>query len=92
MATLALTNTADAQALTGQGVRVKLSWAEANENIPLIEPGMRCETGSPAVEGYVASVDKQGLSFLVNPAMPTSAFATSPGYLMASQTVNVYTE
>lgn len=91
MATLALTNTKAAQALSGEGVRVTLLWAEANINIPLIEPGMRCETGSPAVEGYVASVDKLGLSFLVNPAMPTVAFATDPGYLMDSETVNVYT-
>lgn len=89
MATLALTNTKAAQALAGQGVRVTLSWSEANTNIPLIERGMRCTIDS--IEGYVSEVDKMGLSFKASPAMPSIAFASDPGYLMASETVNVYT-
>lgn len=89
MATLVLTNTRAAQALPGQGVRVTLSWSEANANIPLIEEGMRCTVGS--IEGYVSEVDKLGLSFKATPAMPTRAFQSTAGYLMNGQNVTVYT-
>lgn len=89
MATLVLTNTEDAQALSGQGVKVYLSWAEANANMQNIEKGMRCTVGS--IEGYVGGVDKLGLSFEAVPAMPTQAFAYAPGYLLTSATVTVYT-
>lgn len=91
MATLVLTNTKSFQALSGQGVRVTLSWAEANTNLSLIEPGMRCEVDGTGAQGTVASVDKMSNSFLANPDMPINAFASTPGYLMASETVNVYT-
>lgn len=88
MATLSLTNQVASQALRGEDVIVTLSSAQQS-NLASLQLGQACQISGLAVYGTVSRVDSYGTTFEVAPIQPDKAFASTPGYLAASQTVIV---
>jgi hypothetical protein len=90
MPTLSLTNQRASQALRGEDVIVTLSTA-ALSNLASLEVGQYCQISGLAVYGTVSRIDNYGTTFEVKPIEPDMAFASTPGYLAASQVVLVTT-
>lgn len=88
---IALTNRIASQAYRGESVQVFLNQTDSLQ-LANLTVGQLCTITSSSNVGYISSIDLYGISFMVTPKYPFSAFQSDViGYLKVSETVTVTT-